>query len=104
MSSEVYEKIVFKPPIELIPDEYEITEKIAVHTFTSNTVDEQQSAALFIDTLRGDAYKIEENNMHSLANENFKEVLRNSKCCRDYNSDHFHFSNLKNYEYQILAN
>lgn len=79
MSSEVYEKIVFKPPIELIPDEYEITEKIAVHTFTSNTVGEQQSAALFIDTLRGDAYKIEENNMHSLADENFKEILQNIK-------------------------
>ncbi|XP_018567642.1 uncharacterized protein LOC108908189 [Anoplophora glabripennis] len=73
MSNEVLEKIVLKPPIDLIPDEYEIKEGIAVHTFTTSNT-EYEEVKLFMKTLKGDGYK---ENMHCLDNENFKDLIKN---------------------------
>lgn len=80
MSDVLYEKIVVKPPIDLIPDEYEVTNKIAVHAFTSSSREDRDRAKLFLEALRGNGYEIDEvKNIHCMDDENIKEFLDNSK-------------------------
>ncbi|KAJ8919970.1 hypothetical protein NQ315_006500 [Exocentrus adspersus] len=73
------EQIVIKPSTELIADEYEHFKEpaanILVHTFSSERKVDQESVKLFVETLKGIDYEIEENNSHCLDSDNCEEIL-----------------------------
>lgn len=89
MSDKLFEKIVVKPSIDLIPDEYEIKDKVAVHVFTSSSQDDKDSAKLFLETLQGLDYEVDpEKNTHLLDSGNIDEFLESSKFDQFYDSKH----------------
>lgn len=76
---EEQEEIELKPPIELIPDEYEhFTDqgKIHVHIFSVSHEDAQSKVKSFKDNLGDSDFKLIE---HSLEKDNCVDILNGSK-------------------------
>lgn len=76
---EEQEEIEIKPPIELIPDEYEHFAnigKIHVHIFSVSHEDAQNKVKSFLENLSEEDFKVHE---HSLETDNFVEIVNGSK-------------------------
>lgn len=74
------EIIGVKPPIDIIPDEYEcfkedLSEKIIVNTFCSSSLAAQNNVRTFVNSLAEGYYDVSE---HSLEKDNCPKILETS--------------------------